>query len=44
MEKISWIDSVKNEEVLHTVRKDRNILRTVNRRKASWIGQILGVL
>jgi hypothetical protein len=31
---------VKNE-VLHTVKDDRNILHTIKRRKANWIGHIL---
>jgi hypothetical protein len=31
---------VTNEEVLHVVKEDRNILLTVNRRKANWIGHI----
>jgi hypothetical protein len=38
---ISWTDRVKNEEVLHRVKEERNILRTINRRKANWIGHIL---
>jgi hypothetical protein len=41
MEKISWTDRVRNEEVLHRVKEDRNILHTVKRRKANWIGHIL---
>ena len=40
MEKISWTDRVKNEEVLLRVKETRNIIRTVNRRKANWIGHI----
>jgi len=32
---------MKNEEVLHRVKEDRNILHTAKRRKASWIGHIL---
>jgi hypothetical protein len=35
MEKISWTDRVQNEEVLLTVKKERNILHTVNMRKAN---------
>jgi replicative superfamily II helicase len=38
---ISWIDRVRNEEVLHRVKVERNILHTVKRRKANWIGHIL---
>jgi hypothetical protein len=41
MEKISWTDRVRNEEVLHTVKEERNILHTIKRRKANWIGCIL---
>jgi hypothetical protein len=32
---------VRNEEVSQTDTKDKNILRTVKRRKAYWIGHIL---
>jgi hypothetical protein len=38
---ISWNDHLKNEEVLHRVKEDRNILITIKRRKANWIGHIL---
>jgi nucleoside-triphosphatase THEP1 len=41
MEKISWTDHMKNEEVLNTVEEERNIIHTVKRRKANWIGHIL---
>jgi hypothetical protein len=41
MEKISWTESVTNEEVLHRVKKERNIIHTVKRRKGIWIGRIL---
>ena len=32
---------MRNEEGLHRAKKERNILHTVNRRKANWIGQAL---
>jgi hypothetical protein len=32
---------VRNEEVLHRVKQKRNILHTMKRRKANWIGHIL---
>jgi hypothetical protein len=32
---------VRNEEVLHRVKEERNILRTIKRRQANWIGHIL---
>jgi hypothetical protein len=41
MEKISCTDSVRNEEVLHRVKEERNIVHTIKRRKANWIGNIL---
>jgi len=41
MEKISWTDHVRNEEVLLTVKEQRNILHEINKRKANWIGHIL---
>jgi hypothetical protein len=34
-EKISWTDRVRNEEVLHRVKEERNILHTIERRKAN---------
>jgi hypothetical protein len=40
MEKISGTGLVRNE-VLQRVKKERNILHTVKRRKANWIGHIL---
>jgi hypothetical protein len=40
LEKIIWTDRARNEEVLHSVKEDRNILHTINRRKANWIGHI----
>ena len=41
MEKIIWIDHVRNEEVLLQVNEQRNILHTIRKRKANWIGHIL---
>ena len=40
MEKISWTDHVKNEEVLLRVNEQRNILHEIIKRKANWIGHI----
>jgi hypothetical protein len=40
MEKISWTDRVRNEEMLHIVKEKGNIIHTVKRRKANWIGHI----
>ena len=41
MEKISWTDHVRNEEVLLRVNEKRNILHEIRKRKANWIGHIL---
>ena len=41
MEKISWIDRVRNEEVLHRAEEERNIIHTTKRRNANCIGHIL---
>jgi len=41
MEKISWTDRVRNEDVLLRVREERNILHEIRKRKANWIGNIL---
>jgi len=41
MEKISWTDHVRNEEVLLRVNEQRNILQEISKRKANWIGHIL---
>jgi hypothetical protein len=40
MEKISWTDRVRTE-VLPKVKGERNILYTLKRRKANWIGHML---
>jgi hypothetical protein len=41
MENISWTDCVRNEEVLHWVKEERNIVHTIKRTKVNWIGHIL---
>jgi hypothetical protein len=40
MEKISWADNVRNEEVLLRVKEQRNILHEISKRKANWVGHI----
>ena len=44
MEKISWTDRVRNEEVLQSVKEEMNILHKTQRTKANWIGHILHTL
>ena len=41
MEKISWTDHVRNEEVLLQVNEQRNILHALIKRKANCIGHTL---
>ena len=41
MEKISWTDHVRNEEVLLRVKEQRIILHEICKRKAKCIGHIL---
>jgi len=41
MEKISWSDHTRNEDVLLRVKEERNIVREISKRKANWIGHIL---
>jgi len=41
LEKISWTDHVRNEEVLLRVKEQRYILHEIRKRKANWIGHIL---
>ena len=41
MEKISWTDHMRNEEVLLRVKEQRNILHEIRKWKANWIGHIL---
>jgi len=41
MEKISWTEHVRNEEVLLRIKEQRNMLHEIRKRKANWIGHIL---
>jgi hypothetical protein len=41
MEKISWTEHVRNEDVLLRVKEQRNIRHEIRKRKANWIGHIL---
>jgi hypothetical protein len=41
MERISWTDHVRNEQVLLRVKEQRNILHEIRKGKANWIGHIL---
>jgi hypothetical protein len=41
MEKISWTDHARTEDVLFRVKEQRNILHEIRKQKANWIGHIL---
>jgi len=41
MEKTSWTERVRNEQVLHRVKEKKSVLHTIKRGKASRNGQIL---
>ena len=41
MEKISWTDHVRNEDVLIRVTEQRKILHEIRKRKDNWVGHIL---
>ena len=41
MDKISRTDRVRNEEVLHRVKGESNIIHTLKGRKANWTGHML---
>jgi hypothetical protein len=41
MEKISWTDQVRNEEVLLRVKEQRNILHEIYKQVVNWISYIL---
>ena len=40
-EKISWTDCANKDEVLQRVEEERNILKTIKRRKVNLIGDML---
>ena len=42
MGKVSWPDHVKNYELLHRVKEERNILHKIKRRKAGFVTSGLG--
>ena len=41
MEKTSWTDHVRNEELLLRVNEQRTIIHEIRKRKTNWIGHIL---
>ena len=40
MEKIGWNHRTRNEEVLYRVKEERNILHTIEWRRANWNGHM----
>ena len=41
LEKVTWTEHVRNEEVLHSGKEERNNLRAMKRRKSKRIGHVL---
>ena len=41
MEKISWTEHARNEEVLQRVTDDMDIVHIIKRKMTTWIGHIL---
>src|SRR6267154_1448548 len=41
LEKISWSDKMKNEEVLERVEEKRCLIKTISKRKKNWLGHVL---
>jgi len=42
LQEVSWTDRLRNEEELHGVEEERNIVKTKKKkRKANWIGRML---
>jgi len=41
MENIILTDRVRNDEVLHRAKEQRNIIHETSKRKANWIGHVL---
>ena len=41
MEKISWRDKIRNDEVFARVKEERCLIRTIRQRQKNWIGHVL---
>ena len=41
LERVKWVDKVRNEEVLERVGEERKLLKIIQKRKGIWIGRIL---
>src|SRR6267154_2383209 len=41
LEKISYKDKIRNDEVLAMVNEERSLIRTITQRKKNWIGHVL---
>jgi hypothetical protein len=44
MEEISWTDHMRDEEVLHRVKEERNILHTIRRRLIGLVTSCVGTV
>ena len=41
LEKISWSDKIRNDEVFARVMEERCLIRTIRQRQKNWIGHVL---
>ena len=41
LEKISWRDKIRNDEVFARVKEKRCLIRTIRQRQKNWIGHVL---
>ena len=41
MEKVGWLDKVRNDEVLRRIGEERRILKVIENRKRNWLGNCL---
>lgn len=38
---MKWTDRIRNDEVFRRIEKKRNLMRTMNRRKTSWMRHVV---
>jgi hypothetical protein len=41
LEKVSWVDKIRNEDVLAMVNEERCLVKTIRQRQKNWIGHVL---
>ena len=41
LEKISWRDKIRNDEMLARVKEEKCLIRTIRQRQTNWVGHVL---